>query len=137
MDAKSEYGYRLTTQCPDPNDPVLFPGWRGQNDDWNAVAEKNGTSTKNLTAGDKTNIAIKGLFEYIDPASEEAKALEADGYVKTEWGINIVKNKNEYDLYVFNGLKNNEVPVYLIPIHRDQITTSEGALSNGYGFPDK
>lgn len=137
VDAKSTYGYRLTTQCTDTTDPVLYPGWRGQNDDWKAVAEKNGTSTDNLTAGNMTNIAIKGLFEYIDPEGEEAKALEADGYVKTEWGINIVKNKNEYDLYVFNGLKANEVPVYLIPIHRDQITTSGGALSNGYGFPDK
>lgn len=67
--------YRLTTTCTDKTNPVLFPGWRGQNDDWASVAASNGTSTKNLTAGNVTNLAIKGLFEYIDPNGSEAKAL--------------------------------------------------------------
>lgn len=137
VDAKSKYGYRLTTQCVNPSDPVLYPGWRGQNDDWQAVAEKNNSSTNLLTAGNMTNIAIKGLFNYIDPNGAEAKALEADGYKKTAWGIDIVENANDYNLYVFNGLKEGQVPVYLIPIYSTQIKTSGGVLSNGYGFPDE
>jgi hypothetical protein len=54
VDAKTTYGYRLTTQCPagKENDPVLYPGWRGQNDDWEAIATKNGLS---ITYNDKKN----------------------------------------------------------------------------------
>ena len=37
VDAKSLYGYRLTDQAPDMEDPVLFPGWRGQYNDWENV----------------------------------------------------------------------------------------------------
>ena len=34
VDAKTLKGYRLTTQAPNTTDPILYPGWRGQNDDW-------------------------------------------------------------------------------------------------------
>ena len=36
VDAKTIYGHRLTAQCPmdKVNDPVLYPGWRGQKDNW-------------------------------------------------------------------------------------------------------
>ena len=126
--------YRLTTTCTDKTNPVLFPGWRGQNDDWASVAASNGTSTKNLTAGNVTNLAIKGLFEYIDPNGSEAKALEADGYTKQPWGAKIVELENEYNSYVFNGYIAGEAPIYLIPYHPDVIKNSNGVLTNGYGF---
>ena len=126
--------YRLTTTCTDKTNPVLFPGWRGQNDDWASVASSNGTSTKNLTAGNITNLAIKGLFEYIDPNGSEAKALEADGYTKQPWGAKIAELENEYNSYVFNGYVAGEAPIYLIPYHPDVIKNSNGVLTNGYGF---
>ncbi len=69
VDAKAKYGYRLTTQAPNTSDPVLYPGWRGQNDDWQkwATADAQG---KNLYAkGAETNLAIKGLFETYLPES--------------------------------------------------------------------
>ena len=76
----------LTTQSTvteaDATYPVLFPGWRGNSDAWTA----NGFLA---TAGNR-NLAIKGLFRYIDPAGAEAAALVTAGYVKTNWGINIV-----------------------------------------------
>jgi len=139
VDAKSLYGYRLTTQCPagKTDDPVLYPSWRGQNDDWAAVAATNGTSTKALTAGDKTNLAIKGLFTYIDPNGEEAKALEADGYTKTAWGINIVKNADQYNRLIYNGYEEGQPPVYMLMMGGNVIKNSNGAFHNGYGFRDE
>lgn len=136
VDAKKLYGYRLTTQCPadKKDDPVLYPSWRGQNDDWAAVASKNGTSTKALTAGNETNLAIKGLFTYIDPNSAEAKALEAEGYKKTDWGVNIVKNAGEYSYLVYNGYVSGQPPIYLLMIGGNIIKNSDGAFTNGYGF---
>lgn len=63
VDAKSIYGHRLTAQCPidKQDDPVLYPGWRGQNDDWAAHGLNYGTDNP------KTNLAIKGLFEMLLP----------------------------------------------------------------------
>lgn len=91
VDAKKEYGYRLTTQTPagKENDPVLFPGWRGQHDDWGSIVPA--YANENMT-----NVAIKGLFTYIDPSSDEAKALEADGYVKTPWAIDMLNYEDSY-----------------------------------------
>lgn len=129
VDAKAEKGYRLTTQCTDESDPVLFPGWRGVFDDWEALSGK--TIYKN---GANTNLAIKGLFEYIAPDSDEAKALEADGYKKTEWGATIVKNKDEYTTYVFYGYVDGEAPIYFVPMHKAAIASSNGKFTNGYGF---
>ena len=140
VDAKSQYGYRLTTQCPEgmEEDPVLFPGWRGQNDDWLAVGRTMGVSEanieKNLTAGDKTNLAIKGLMRYIDPNGEEAKALEADGYEKVEYGKQLVDNEYEYYTTMFLDYDYESAPIYLWPLTPNTISTSNGTISNGYGF---
>jgi starch-binding outer membrane protein, SusD/RagB family len=125
VDAKSEYGYRLTTQCTDTTDPVLFPGWRGQYDSWDTYSGKTYT---------KTNLAIKGLFEYIDPYGTEATSLVADGYVQTDWGITIVNNKAEYLTNVFCGYEEDSAPIYLIPMSSNTISTSNGKITNGYGF---
>ncbi|MBQ4387589.1 MAG: RagB/SusD family nutrient uptake outer membrane protein [Prevotella sp.] len=139
VDAKSKYGYRLTTQCPagQEDDPVLYPSWRGQNDDWAAVGTANGTSLKGLSAGDDTNLAIKGLFKYIDPDGAEAKALEADGYKKTDWGVGIVKNEDMYNRLVYNGYEEGQPPVYMLMMGGNVIKNSNGAFHNGYGFRDE
>jgi hypothetical protein len=136
VDAKTLYGYRLTAQCPtdSTNNPVLYPGWRGQNDDWASVAASNGTSTSSLTAGDSTNLAIKGLFTYIDPNGEEAAELEAQGYTRQNWGIDIVDAEKQYDYYIFSGYKDGEPPIYMLPMGNVIIQNSNGKFVNGYGF---
>lgn len=135
----AEYGirYRLTTTCTDKTNPVLYPGWRGQNDDWASVAASNGTPTNTLTAGKQTNVAIKGLFEYIDPAGIEAQELERNGWIKMPWGAKIVEQKEQYNDYVFDGYVEGEVPIYLCCIHANIIKNANGALTNGYGFANE
>ena len=136
VDAKSMYGYRLTTQCPDENDPVLYPGWRGENDDWLAVAAEAGcTNTSALKAGNMTNLAIKGLFKHIDPDSAEAKALEADGYKKVEYGLELAKSRAEYVDNFFKDYDYTSAPIYLLGFNLNARKTING-LTNGYGFPN-
>lgn len=127
VDAKALYGYRLTTQTPKgkENDPVLYPGWRGQNDEWEAY----GCDYKGKT---NTNLAIKGLFNYIDPNGAEAKALEAEGYKKVNWGADIVKNEDEFYKYLFYDYDYTKAPIYLWPFTPNIMTT--GGFTNGYGF---
>ena len=138
VDAKALVGHRLTTQTPTGLDEtsdeyaVLFPGWRGQNDDWEAVAIAAGVSTAALTAGDKTNLAIQGLFRYIDPNSAEAKALEAAGYEKVEYGIKLLENRADWLDYHFYKYDYISAPIYLMPFNPIQMST--GGFDNGYGF---
>lgn len=145
VDARAEYGYRLTTQCPADrqDDPVLFPGWRGQNDDWAAVCSSvyGGDASKYLgnIEKEKTNLAIKGLFRHIDPAGAEAAALEADGYTKVAWGAEMVEMENSDGMYarrVFEGYPDADytagyAPRYLIPI---PVASLSANVTNGYGF---
>lgn len=128
VDARSEYGYRLTTECPadKKDDPVLYPGWRGQNDAWENYGCDYGTDTP------ATNLAIKGLFEYIDPNGAEAKALETEGYEKQDWGAALVANDNEYYRYLFYDYDYVKAPIYLWPFTPNVIVT--GGFTNGYGF---
>lgn len=111
--------------------PVKFPAWRGNCDLWTA---------QGFTASSgKRNLAIKGLFRYIDPASTEAAALLADGYVKTNWGADIITNKDQYTTSVFKGYPDSYVaggvpPRYLLPLSSATITQSNGLITNGYGF---
>ena len=130
VDAKTIYGYRLTATGVE-GDPVLYPGWRGQHDNWTSLGLDYGTTTP------VTNLAIKGLFEYINPDGAEAKALEADGYKKENWGKDIIDNEKEYNDYIFCGLKDNEPPIYLLPINPVQIENSNNTITNGYGFKNK
>ena len=132
VDAKETYGYRLTTECPpgEEDDPVLYPGWRGQNDDWEGIAESNGLD---FTYSDtKTNLAIKGLFEYIDPDGTEADALVVDGYSKVDWGAELVEYFDEYYTYLFYDYDYTSAPIYLWPYTPSIIST--GGFTNGYGF---
>lgn len=130
VDAKTTYGYRLTATGVE-GDPVLYPGWRGQHDDWSSLGLNYGTTTPN------TNLAIQGLFEYIDPNGTKAAELVADGYTKANWGKDIVDNEKEYNEYIFCGIKDNEPPIYLLPINPVQIASSNGTIYNGYGFKNE
>ncbi len=133
VDAKALYGYRLTTQCPDESDPVLFPGWRGQNDDWAGLAASKGVSVSSLKAGDLTNLAIKGLFNRI--SDEEAAALEADGYKKVDWGNTLVEKSDEYLKYLFYDYDYVSAPIYLWPYTPNAVST--GGFTNGYSFKNE
>lgn len=123
----------LTTQCTvgesDPTYPVRFPGWRGNCDLWPAYTGTTGTR----------NLAIQGLFRYIDPAGAEAAALVADGYAKTAWGSLIVTNEGQYTTSIFKGYTDayysaGVPPRYLLPLSSETISKSNGLITNGYGF---
>lgn len=131
VDAKSEYGYRLTTTTPKgkEEDPVLYPGWRGQHDSWESIVPTAATG--------KTNIAIKGLFKYIAPGTAEALALQVDGYEQTPWAVDMVKYKDSYATKLLAGYTDADYaaknpPIYLLPFTYNVLTTSH--ITNGYGF---
>ncbi len=117
----------------DPSDPALFPGWRGQYD-YSTIAD-----VKAKVKGTDHNVAIKGLFEYIAPDSDEAKALEAEGYVKTNWGVDIVEEEaGIYDRNLLSGLGTaGNAPRYYHAIPFETLTQSKGQVTNGYGLPQK
>ena len=119
---------KTTQDCTDAANSALFPGWRG-------VFNWDGTT------GNK-NLAIKGLYEYIDPNGEEAAALVADGYVRQNWGIdvwNVQNNKNMFDVNIFSGIvgRENKAPRYYHPMPLTVIDQSKGTVTNGYGLPQK
>ncbi len=120
----------LTTQCnvdeTSPAYPVKCPGWRGNSDAW---------TDKGFTASSgKRNLAIKGLYRYIDPNGVEAAALVAQGYVKTDWGSKIVQYKDQYTSDIFKGYQAGDPPRYLLPLSSETIAKSKGLITNGYGF---
>lgn len=125
----------LMTQCnvteTDPTFPVKCPGWRGNSDVWTSLGFTASTGTRNL--------AIKGLFNYIDPNGPEAAALVAEGYKKTAWGANIVAYEDQYTTNVFKGypdayLSSGVPPRYLFPLSSETVSKSNGLITNGYGF---
>lgn len=163
VNAKADYGYRLTMTTPagltEASDrdkyAVLYPGWRGQHDDWEAARQyqiSSGRSSKvNVKVEeDKTNLAIVGLFRYIAPGSAEAQALEADGYVQTPWasGMYISTKTGAYDAnieaewsskfmggYTDADYAAKKAPIYLIPMENTVCKTT--GFKNGYGFPSE
>lgn len=126
VDAKTDYGYNLTMECQDKEDPVLYPGWRGQHDDWVGVGSAAGFSVAFTTY----NLAIKGLFEHIDDT--EAAQLVSDGYTKVDWGKAFVQYKAEYLDNMFKNYDYESAPVYLWPFTIN--TLLSGGFTNGYGF---
>jgi len=135
VDLKAEKGYRLTAQCPagQESNPVLYPSWRGQNDDWDAFRLANQPSGSPLYTGangTKTNLAIVGLFKQVSAADEAA--LLADGYTKVAWGKGLVDNEAEYTTYLFNQYDYTKAPIYLFPFSPNVM--SAGGFTNGYGF---
>jgi len=124
VDARTELGYRLTTQATDANkNAITYPGWRGVNDDWAAFGWAKAISA--------TNLAIEGLFAPV----EDAAALTADGYKAVNWGAELLSNRNEYDQNLFTGFDYVSAPVYLWPINPNSVAT--GGFHNGYGFQDE
>ena len=124
IDAKKFYGKRYVETPPAgmEDDPVLSPGWRGVNNDW----ESYGLSYSNTN----TNLAIAGLFTKLTDA--EIAALEADGYKKTDWGQQLVDNDDEYYKYLFYQYDYQKAPIYLFPFSPNTLST--GGFTNGYGF---
>ncbi len=128
----------LTYQTPeglaesDPKYSVLVPGWRGTNNGW-------ATYLSTLSATLQNNhLAIKGMFRYIDPASQEAADLVAAGYKKVAWGSNLVANKVEYTDDFFLGYPDGSYaagvpPRYIMPLSYSTLSTSNGNLTQGYG----
>ncbi|NGM65508.1 RagB/SusD family nutrient uptake outer membrane protein [Sphingobacterium sp. SGR-19] len=120
----------VTQESTNPNDPVSFPGWRGIYN-WNAAVHAS-VAAKNL--------AIKGLYNYIDPNGAEAAALEADGYVRTEWAIKMLQGTNPamYRAAILDGIvgRENMAPRYYHPMPLTVIDQSKGKVKNGYGLPN-
>ena len=151
VNGKEVLGYRLTMQTPKDIDPdselgaLLIPGWRGQHDDWGKVAAEDGYDLSKLSL-DMSNLAIRGLFRYIDPNGAEAKELEANGYTKYEWGVALYTVNGTYDPdreflwgsafmcgYSDADYAAKKAPIYLNPY--DAAVCSTTGLKNGYGFP--
>jgi hypothetical protein len=117
----------LTYDAPNTTDPVLYPGWRGQYNYSTLPA----ISAK--VVGTTHNIAIQGLFNYIDPAGATAAALQSSGYAKTKWGIDIVSNATSYDRNILSGITSaSDPPRYYHPIPFETISKSKGQITNGY-----
>ena len=128
VDGKATNGKRLTEQCPtgSEDDPVLFPGWRGVNNDWASYGLK-------IDEKYAPNLAIKGLFKQL--SAEEIASLEADGYKKTNWAVDLVKARLEYDTNLFLDYGYVKAPIYLWPITPNALTN--GGFKNGYGFKNE
>lgn len=128
VDAKAVKGHRLTAQCPagSENDPILFPGWRGVNDDWASY----GLDYKGNTL---TNLAIQGLFTQL--SNDEKAALEADGYTAVDWGTTLLKNRDEYEKYLFYEYDYETAPIHYWPFTPNVL--SNGGFTNGYGFKNE
>jgi len=121
----------VVTQTPDENDPALYPGWRGIFN-WGAAAH---------TATAK-NLAIKGLYNYIDPNGAEAAALVAAGYTKVEWGRKVWNDANAKAMLnaaILDGVVGREssAPRYYHPMPLTVIDQSKGKVTNGYGLPQQ
>ena len=115
----------------DSSNPALYPGWRGQYD-------YSSLPNPPKVNGSDHNVAIKGLFRYIDPNGSEAAALEAEGYVKTNWGIDIVNNFSSYKRNILSGITSaGDPPRYYWPIPFETISKSNGKVTNGYGLPQE
>lgn len=117
------------TYDPNESDPALYPGWRGQYD-------YSTTAVSGKVVGTDHNLAIKGLFNYIDPKGAEAAALESNGYKKADWGSTIVKYAVHYsDANLLTGVKDGNVPPrYYWPIPFETLSKSNGKIKNGYGL---
>ena len=123
-------GKAQNTYNRDESNPALTPGWRGGYD-------YTTTSSSGAVVGTLHNVAIEGLFEYIDPAGAKAAALEAAGYQKTDWGIDMVREKaNLWDYNMLSGLEYLSVPCHYHPLPLTTIQQSKGQVTNGYGLPN-
>jgi hypothetical protein len=128
VDGKALYKHRLTAQCPTgmEDDPVLYPSWRGVNDDWASY----GLEVKD---GYAPNLAIKGLFKRV--SDNEAALLLADGYKEVDWGTTLLNNRDEYEKNLFLDYDYNKAPIHYWPFTPNVLTN--GGFTNGYGFKNE
>ena len=125
VDGKSVVGFRLTAQYTPSAEmtaeekAVLFPGWRGQHDDWTKFG---------AAAVAAPNLAIQGLFERV---ADEQALLDA-GYSKVSWGADLVSLRDEYLTYLFYDYDYVKAPIYLVPFTPNVMAA--GGFTNGYGF---
>ena len=120
----------VTQEATDESNPALYPGWRGIYN-W-------GAATHTATA---KNLAIKGLYTYINPSGAEAVALEAGGYAKVEWGRKVWNDANAKAMLnaaILDGVVGREssAPRYYHPMPLTVIDQSKGNVTNGYGLPN-
>ena len=119
------------TQTPIDTDPAQYPGWRGIYN-WGVAAYT--TTARNL--------AVQGLYTYIDPAGSAAAALVASGYTRANWGITIWNDANAKAMLssaILDGVVGRETsaPRYFHPMPFTVIDQSKGNVTNGYGLPNK
>lgn len=122
----------VVTQSPDESNPALYPGWRGIYE-WGATAH---------AAYPAKNLAIKGLYNYIDPNGSEAAALVADGYTRVDWGIRTWNDANANAMLnaaILDGVvgRENSAPRYFHPMPLTLIDQSKGNVTNGYELPNQ
>jgi hypothetical protein len=111
------------------NNPAAFPAWRGQYN-YKSIAAVAGK-----VVGTTYNVAIQGLFRYINPTSAEATALQAQGYVKTNWGIDMANATTVYQRNILSGITSaGDPPRIYWPIPSETISKSKGMVTNGYGL---
>ena len=119
----------LTFDCLDTTNAALYPAWRGQYN-YSSLA-----AVSSKVVGTNHNVAIAGLFRYIDPSGAEALALQANGYVKTNWGIDLVTYAAAYRRNLLSGITSAaEPPRYFWPIPFQTLSKSKGQVTNGYGL---
>lgn len=118
----------LTFECTNIADPALYPGWRGNFDYVTLPA----VSAAVIAAGTTRNVAILGLFNYVDPTNAPAD------YTKTSWGVDIVANKVTYDDNMLSGIvTNDQPPRYYYPIPYETLSKTNPKITNGYGLPQQ
>ena len=122
----------LTYDCASADtlaNPAAFPAWRGQYN-YSTLA-----AISSKVVGLTHNIAIQGLFRYINPTSAEATALQAAGYTKTNWGIDMANALTVYQRNILSGITAaGDPPRIYWPIPSETISKSKGKITNGYGL---
>ncbi|MEJ6980607.1 RagB/SusD family nutrient uptake outer membrane protein [Pedobacter sp. P351] len=117
------------TYDADITNPALYPGWRGQYN-YSTLA-----AVSSKVVGTNHNVAIQGLFRYIAPGSAEAVLLQSQGYVRTNWGIDIVSFEAAYKRNTLSGITSaGDPPRYYWPLPSETIRQSKGKVTNGYGL---
>jgi len=122
----------LTYDCASADtlaNPAAFPAWRGQYN-FSTLA-----AISSKVVGLTHNIAIQGLFRYINPTSAEATTLQTAGYTKTNWGIDMANALTVYQRNILSGITSaGDPPRIYWPIPSETISKSKGKITNGYGL---
>jgi hypothetical protein len=111
--------------------PAAYPAWRGQ------YNYKSLAAVASKVVGTTYNVAIQGLFRYINPTSAEATALQTAGYVKTNWAIDLTTASAiaTYQRNLLSGITSaGDPPRYYWPIPSETLSKSKGKVTNGYGL---